>query len=461
MNGNGNNSIHISGNDTMLRQQQQQQEHKTVETSACLIVMDDNHFLIEWLAYHYHTANLRHLIITSDPHSRTSPSKVLDRWRDRMTIEEWNETRFLPDDFDVEVKEISYGDKTEILYNHRLRQSYFNLECLKAHKRNNRGWTLMIDSDEYLLPRVKDRKKQPSKPMKTVANILENFHLPPGFEKIYSPCIPINRKQFTAEESPIEKVQNMVAPGFDGMNFQTMRWRKCGFKTRYVDLSWGDTCGAIRNIPNKVMIDLRSLSLETLSSEDNMGNPHQPLDVCPDDVYTQMDKTPFLLHHYMGTPKQWFYRGNDKRGLGYRKAKYEDMNERFGSLTSDDIRPWLVEFVAAVGSEEALRLLQNVGKLEPLPYDGETGSSEATLASSSHRSNNTYKVGDIVEANFGGEGDWYPAEIYAAYSNNHYSIFFNDCTQEIATSDKRLRPTNVTMHAADIDSSTETPTSIS
>lgn len=66
-----------------------------VEVSACMLIMDGNHFLIEWLAYHYHSANLRHLIIHSDKNSATSPSEVLDRWRDRITIQEWTETDFL------------------------------------------------------------------------------------------------------------------------------------------------------------------------------------------------------------------------------------------------------------------------------------------------------------------------------------------------------------------------------
>ena len=64
--------------------------------SACLIVKDDNHWLIEWLAYHYHVLPLRHLILVTDPTSVTSPTNILGRWSDKMIIEQWNDTDFLP-----------------------------------------------------------------------------------------------------------------------------------------------------------------------------------------------------------------------------------------------------------------------------------------------------------------------------------------------------------------------------
>ena len=43
-------------------------------TAACLLIMDSNHLLIEWLAYHYHVLRLRHLIVAVDPRSTTTPT---------------------------------------------------------------------------------------------------------------------------------------------------------------------------------------------------------------------------------------------------------------------------------------------------------------------------------------------------------------------------------------------------
>ena len=50
--------------------------------AACMLVMDDSHFLTEWIAYHYHAVNLRTIVLAIDPKSQTSPSHVLDRWKD-------------------------------------------------------------------------------------------------------------------------------------------------------------------------------------------------------------------------------------------------------------------------------------------------------------------------------------------------------------------------------------------
>jgi hypothetical protein len=54
--------------------------------------MDDNHLLIEWLAYHYHTVNLRTLVIAIDPKSSTSPIPILNRYTTPTTPTMNNET---------------------------------------------------------------------------------------------------------------------------------------------------------------------------------------------------------------------------------------------------------------------------------------------------------------------------------------------------------------------------------
>ena len=108
--------------------------------SACLLTMDDAHFLIEWIAYHYHTLPLRHLIVAVDPHSQTSPSFVFDKWRNYtdLQIEEWTDLDFMD--------QVNQADTN----GHRNRQKAFNQACLKTLKQANKTWTLMIDVDEYL-----------------------------------------------------------------------------------------------------------------------------------------------------------------------------------------------------------------------------------------------------------------------------------------------------------------------
>ncbi|GFH48609.1 hypothetical protein CTEN210_05085 [Chaetoceros tenuissimus] len=53
--------------------------------------MDDNHRLIEWLAYHHFALPLRRLIVMVDPRSKTSPLPILQRWEKYMTIDLWHD----------------------------------------------------------------------------------------------------------------------------------------------------------------------------------------------------------------------------------------------------------------------------------------------------------------------------------------------------------------------------------
>ena len=269
---------------------------------------------LEWLAYHYQTANLRHLIIHADPRSKTSPSKVLDRWRDRINIQEWNGTDFLPPTFHDEVPQGT--EKEEMFDSYILRQEHFHLECLKEFKRQNLGWTIMIDTDEYLIPREELPSNQNKKTIPTVSDILTTLQIPPSFERIYNPCITIFRRQFSAKESPENMVQSMVSPGFDGKDFLTLRFRRYGPKNTWHPTNFGHACeiaSFLSGPPNKVIVNLSWMTMEELSDHKNTGNPHQPLKICPN-AFEHPSDSPFVLHHYAGTPEQWYSRSNDSRG---------------------------------------------------------------------------------------------------------------------------------------------------
>ena len=282
----------------------------------------------EWLAYHYHVANLRHVIIASDPDSMTRPLSILDRWKGKMTVDLWQESRFLPPDFHQKVLDRATGNqrsKSLVLTNHRERQRRFNLECLREFKRQNRGWILMIDTDEYLkvnpLLYNNNEKKAgywdipPVSEPGSVYAVLNTTMIPnPTFEKVTTPCVHVHRTQFSAGESLRDKVENLVPKGFLGSNFQTLRWRKYGTKTARYKTKFGSSCSIRRNFPGKVVIDLRRLQPIDLRHDVNTGNPHAPLAACSQNVYWDPSDTPVLAHHYMGTPEQWNYRAGDKRG---------------------------------------------------------------------------------------------------------------------------------------------------
>ena len=123
-------------------------------------------------------------------------------------------------------------------------------------------------------------------------------------------------------------------------------------------------------------------------------------------------------------------------GTGFRKARYEDFNSKVGVAETDAIRPWLKGFVDTMGKELASRLLSGVGSLEVLP--GKVGSPiDVPIA---FQQDDAYQVGDIVQANYKGDGYWFWTEISAMLSGGFYNVIYaSDCSEEIATYGGRLR----------------------
>lgn len=303
-------------------------EHNNNGTSACILVMDDNHFLVEWLAYHYHVIKLRHLIVAVDPRSLTSPKRILERWKGRMDIALWdNEDSYINHTkFYTTVKgrlEGNHGKReSSILSMHRVRQLTFNMQCMMAHKRKGRGWTFITDIDEYtyINPRLwkederlylPDFKALPSiREVNSVYKMLQSLRfLNPSTVHAAEqyPCIRIARRQFASIDDDKKGSSPEPALPVSMDKFQTQRWRKYEF--------WDDHHGSLAG---KTIIDLAVLSLDDLEAEANEGggDPHFPLpNICAKgSIFLSERHAPLLANHYMGTREQWNFRSNDSRG---------------------------------------------------------------------------------------------------------------------------------------------------
>jgi hypothetical protein len=150
---------------------------KSNTTSFCLLMKDDNHILNEWIAYHYHVLNLRHIIIALDPSSTTSPEPLLAKWSTLfgMTFEIWRDDDYMPDFF-LEGKydllhsyveewafasEIYDTDQRQHeltrINNHRFRQITFVSHCLRSVEEKlqedatQKHWVAHVDTDEYIV----------------------------------------------------------------------------------------------------------------------------------------------------------------------------------------------------------------------------------------------------------------------------------------------------------------------
>lgn len=159
-----------------------------IQFASCLLIMDDNHYLIEWLAYHYYVLPLKYLIVMIDPNSQTTNEtiQILNKYMNittnntntnniklphYMNITIWyNDTDYMNDntnEWDIAQKIVTRFFKLDsnISYNliqHRTRQRLFYYKCMLQYQKQRQKqkhllssssllYTLLSDSDEFLL----------------------------------------------------------------------------------------------------------------------------------------------------------------------------------------------------------------------------------------------------------------------------------------------------------------------
>jgi hypothetical protein len=347
------------------------------ETSACLLVMDDNHFLIEWLAYHYYTTSLRNLIVAIDPRSATSPVTILDRWIDRMNITVWTSYA----DYIVNASEIPEAESwvrlkfgndlpSPELIRHRARQRLFYYHCMHEHKRESRGLTLLIDTDEFVRINYDTARRQLVL-AKRLHNAPAAYKVPLIWEagsvltvvrqeQLLSPsrsssisssnitdsaCIQIPRLRFGAS---VDSSQQFPPGPFNASAFATLKWHHHAAATNYQ-----------HNRISKTIVDLQLVDWPDLQPVESI---HRPLQSCSRrKLHIRPTEQLLLIHHYIGSWSQYSFRKNDAR-LGNERSMAMYVNAAaLTEGTSSDIVPWLGGFVQAVGLPEAQRLLTGVG----------------------------------------------------------------------------------------------------
>jgi len=411
----------------------QRYDEQSDGTAACLLIMDANHLLIEWLAYHYHVLRLRHLIVAVDPRSTTTPTEVLKRWVERINIQIWHdEERYINlQKFHQQVEERMEEYQREAsnfdLSTHRIRQREFNKECIIAHKMKDRGWTFLTDTDEfiYMNPSKSDERffsdwknlssvDEPD----SVYTVLQKLRFPNDSFGMTEPCLRIARRQFSANEDH----QNLF-PSHSELNlknFQTIRWRKWGFRNP-----------SHPHLAGKTIIDLRRLKLMDIIAEENYGDPHVPLpNICPkEDVFATEDEVILLANHYMGTAEQWNFRTNDARGSECMRRLHDHHNAIVGKNESNDVSSWLEGFIGSIGMDEAVLLLEGVGVVESMPdsenfeqFNNDDGSGEA----GEQEYKEPFKIGERILYVY--EDKWYIGTILASNCRGGYDVRYDDAS---------------------------------
>jgi hypothetical protein len=374
--------------------------------SSCLLWMDDNHYLVEWLAYHYTVLPLRRLILCIDPKSQTSPLSIVERYSSRglMNVTIWYEDDFYP----KEIRNQSRNVLDPVLL-FRRRQKNCYLQCMKtlkedytipqkkdsanavtppppatsqhgSHASNTNSttnvfvapdqleeeeeqqqppiWVAIYDIDEFIV--FNHLSPEPSIGLKEMKpTVLELLKSPKNVIARYpNPCVPMSRSSISILESNESDVQAFLPPSLqshpvNGMNFKTLR---------YPYIIPGAMFG-------KALLDLRYANSEGDFRIGNI-NVHRPLkNHCPKRRMGMRPSRGALgVYHYPGTLPQFTFRSGDARNWTRIPEKYVLLNKTRAQVTeSPNARlSWLPALVEQVGTDLALALLHGAGEVNPI-----------------------------------------------------------------------------------------------
>jgi hypothetical protein len=335
--------------------------------SSCLMVMDDNHRLTEWIAYHYTVMNLRHLVILSDSRSRLSPHDMLQKWKPYITIEEWTEADYMDKSFAKRAKEFLSHNQTDFRVQqsyHMERQSKFIRKCALHMQDLKKTWVSFHDIDEYyvinskLIKNAEERMDQPGAVLDLLNSVqtpiehLDALIAPTMFENYAGPCVTTYRVPYGAVQSTDEEKRLHVPSYVDPEQFETLRWRhqkKPGQKSTQIGKSLLD----VSRVPDLVNMAWPDRAQTPFS-------PHRLVPICPGVFYT---KDAFLrINHYVGSWAYYTYRVNDgRKGAKKTREAWETKADLTGGDFGDEARPWVQSFVRIFGETESVRLLANAG----------------------------------------------------------------------------------------------------
>jgi hypothetical protein len=385
--------------------------------AACLLIMDDNHFLVEWMAYHYHAAGLRKLVVAIDPKSTTSPLEILSRWRDKIDITVWksDDDYITRKEFLAEYQRVTlfFSVTSPSLVEHRARQRVFYTQCLRKIKndsdnRDNKAaaavpsqsrsaWTMLVDVDEFVkvhydvanewgnkVPRSAfgggnhtavlpiDQPGSVVAVLKTLeapsgdngTAVTETTPQPPWARLRSSPCIPLPRLRFISREDDDAAEQSRAFAGNESFLTQTYRAR-----TRGDDMK--------RNKISKVIIDLGRVALDDIKQVDSIHMPIRKYCKQSNRYFFPKDSL-LVVNHYLGSYEQFTDRTNDARNevtetMSVKTVVNVRNEQRFNDEQKmnyepeidSEIQPWLKGFLEAHPGGAAETFLSGSGKLAP------------------------------------------------------------------------------------------------
>ena len=356
--------------------------------SACLMIMDENHRLPEWLAYHYYMMPLRHVVLLVDPRSETSPMDIVQRWRPFIKIDVWNFTDL--HQYKPQSKKHANLDSWE---RHRRVQKFFYTQCGHYFRTHNRTWTTFHDVDEYIYLNplsVLHATQRLSEPGNIRRYLEERSHgtiSSPTTETTTSDgattrkrgrhqqgtartpsmhrtqgksyqamhkdhCILMERNYFGSVRESKDRIQQGVPSFLNASHFETLSWLH---RTSHTDM--------VLNGMGKSMVDVSGPSSLTFT-----GNVHRIIPSCSAQTFP-VGMGPLRIRHYLGSWQAYASRNDARVGVKRNRERYlflATVGEH--DLPDDSVRPWLKGFCRQFHWNITLiqSLLQGSGQVPPI-----------------------------------------------------------------------------------------------
>jgi len=321
-------------------------QSKSNSMAGCLLIMDDNFRLYEWLAYHYHVLPLQRLIVAVDPLSKTSPEPVIELFRQElnMSITTWGDRDYgkwdpLPVD----------ADHTKVRELHRLRQQVFLRTCMKQLQSEGWSWTALWDTDEFLVYNQYNKTRR----HKTLENSTSTSptdlsergnvfaHLKQSGQEN---CVPMYRVLVSAKETD-SVVVNQESHSLDTRRLDTLRFQ---YRNKYDN----NLNGIGKCLVNVQKVDHTS----------QVRSVHRPaMGICPSPQWAVCKNNPFFIYHYLGSFEAYSFRDDARKGWERTYEAWESRTAKAAIVKDEYAVSWLPGFVKHVGIERAQRLLMDAG----------------------------------------------------------------------------------------------------
>jgi hypothetical protein len=399
--------------------------------AACLFIMDDTIRLMEWLAYHMTVLPLGHLVVAVDPKSKKQQKvlDILDQYRPFFRIDSYtNDTWLTLEDDDGWGRKVRgpkgnyrhwFTDKEGDTFKaqaHKRRQNFFFSFCLQSlYNAGTRSWTILIDSDEFLVYNYRHEEAENASIYDAETKIITKDHLDQARERI----LPIRETlpKFNEEVTMADFLQDYVGKlnhteeeSLEGLAPTVKKLRKQqamkdhALETSGVKLDRRPRClrfphlrfssyesdpailnasmptevdpttlmtlrqrkvGPMEGLFSKAMLDLSQAKSAEWFNFKGVVNVHTPsrrmcgrtTKVKFSGSGTDYMSSLFRINHYRsGTIETYLERSGDYRGSSiwrfYAERNIPPVSE------NDDIRPWIHWFIKRVGGmTEAKRLL--------------------------------------------------------------------------------------------------------